>query len=352
MGHVLGDVSYDTVVFGTHEIQNQAFATVYKTADLGLSSSGTSGIMGLCFPASAAISPTAGSTLLQNLMSSVPEPVFAFHLPRMSGSADPNASFTIGALDPQFVPDRSMLQILPVESTGLHFDYWKISILRFTVNGVPFELSQSRMPGAATPIAVLDSGTTLILGPNDDVNALYQLLGDRAQYSPGSGWQVPCTLPVLVGIVMGNPPREYIIHPEDFSWSEAQSGEWCLGGIQGNDRVNAADWLFGDTALRNLYVAHFYDPVSPKIGLLNLTDPDAALAEFVQVRGPDLDAGNGADDAEEDEEDDWRTATGFVKRWEHQPDRRTTMLFAATAGGAGFIVGGLGVIGWRSWRGF
>ncbi|KAJ7074245.1 acid protease [Mycena amicta] len=345
-GSVEGQTVYDTFSFGSHQVKNQALATVYKTAELGLASSNTSGILGLCFPASAAISPTAGATPLENLMAMFdPENrLFAFHLPRDPGSTDPQASFTIGAVDPKIVPDPSLIAILPVERTGSQYDYWKICILRFIVNGSPFEISSSRIPSARCPLAVLDSGTTLILGPIADVKAIYDMLGAGARYSPDAGYQVRCTLNILLRIVVGNPPGQYTIHPFDFAWSEGgTSGEWCLGGIQGNDRVNGADWIFGDTFLRNCYV----------VGLLGLTDADKAISEFRQERGPDVDEQGNADDDDDatiDRDDNWNTDTGFVKRWERQADGRTTRMFAAVAGGIGFMMGGLGALGWRLWR--
>ncbi|KAF7295310.1 Signal recognition particle binding protein [Mycena indigotica] len=339
-GRVRGEIVYDTVSFGSYRIKNQALATVFQTAELGLASSMTSGILGLCFPASAAISSAAGATLLENLMSSFnpAQRFFAFHLPRMSGSSDPNASFTIGKLDPQLAPNPSLLATSPVIRTGPRYDYWKLSILRLTLNGVPFEISSSRIPSASYPIAVLDSGTTLILGPVADVKAFYRLLGEGARYSPETGYQS------LANRLPNMSFTQLTLHG-----LEGADGGWCTGGIQGNDKVNSADWLLGDTFLRNVYAVHYYEPV-PQIGLLSLTNPDKALSEFRQQRGPDVDEQGNPDeeeDAKPDEIDAWNTDTELVKRWEHQPDGRTTLIFAIVAGGVGFVLGGIGVVGWR-----
>ncbi|KAJ7445723.1 acid protease [Mycena galericulata] len=287
MGGVRGQIASDTVQMGPYQVESQIFALVDQTAQLGLASTGTSGIMGLCLPATAAIPANIGATLLQNLMSPFdpPQRFFAFHLGRNSGSSDPNASLTMGALDTRFAPDPTFLALSSVLRTGEKYDYWKIPILGMTVNGAPFQVSSSRVPGAATPIAVLDSGTTLCLGPSADVQALYDLLGSAAQYSSTTGYQVRCTYPVLLSVVLGDPPREYPLHPADIAWAEGVDGEWCTGGIQPNDGVNAGDWLLGDCFLRNVYVVHYTDP--PAIGLVNLTDPAAARAEFVSMRGPD-----------------------------------------------------------------
>ncbi|KAF7311575.1 Peptidase A1 domain-containing protein [Mycena kentingensis (nom. inval.)] len=295
-GQVHGTICYDSLWLGSFKILNQAFAVALKTAELGLASSMTSGIIGLGFPASAAIPPPAGGTILDNIMAARPpnERFFAFHLPRESGLSDPTASFTVGRLDPQIVNDSSLIQTMDVVPTGTHYDYWKISMKRLTCNGVPFSISSSRILHAPSPIAVLDSGTTLILGPSADVAAFYdQCGGGRARYTREAGYQLPCKLALKVCFVLGN--AEYCLDPADVSWDEAADGDYCLGGLQANDRVNAADWLLGDTFLRNVYVVHYYS-AQPQIGLLGLTDFDAALEAFRHQRGSDLDDGGGRRD--------------------------------------------------------
>ncbi|KAJ7043218.1 aspartic peptidase domain-containing protein, partial [Mycena alexandri] len=356
-GSVSGEMCYDTVSLGPYSIANQAFATVEKTVDLGLASTGTSGILGLCFSASAAIPTTVGPTFLENLMSAFTpdKSFFAFHLGRMSGSNDPNASFTIGSLDPKFAPDPTLIAFSPVVRNQV-FDYWKIPFERMTVNGVPFILSDSRVVGATAPIAVLDTGTTLILGPTADVAAFYTLLGSCARFDAASStYLVRCTCAVLVSFVLGTPAREFFLHPADIAWEEGAQGGWCTGGIQANDGVNSGDWLLGDCFLRNVYCVHHYSEDAPMVGLLNMTDPVAAMDEFRAKRGPDVD-GEAKDNSDGSllpllADDGWDTATGYVKRWEHHPSGAAARIFGAVAGGIGFVVGGVGAISWRFWRG-
>ncbi|KAJ7090259.1 aspartic peptidase domain-containing protein [Mycena belliarum] len=351
VGKVHGQIAFDTVALGPYQVQSQVFATVDQTANLGLASTATSGILGFCFPDTAAIPATAGATLLENIMSSF-EPsrrVFAFHLSRSSGFNDPSASFTLGALDPAFVQDPTLLALSPVARTGATYDYWKLPVLHFTFNGQPFTLSASRVIGADNPIAVLDTGTTLILGPSADVDALYALFGPAARNDPSAGYQVRCTHASLLGIVLGDPPREYLLHPADVAWAEGAAGGWCTGGIQPNDAVNAGDWLFGDVFLRNVYVAH-YCTDQPVVGLLNLTNGTTALAEFRQERGPDMD-GDEVDVNGTNADGGGDTTTGYVKRWARPASGMGARMFGAVAGGVGFVIGGVGAIGWRMWRG-
>ncbi|KAJ7093224.1 aspartic peptidase domain-containing protein [Mycena epipterygia] len=358
VGKAQGQIAFDTVQFGPFQVLAQIFATVDETADLGLASTATSGILGLCFPETAAIPATAGATLLENLMSSfdASQRFFAMHLPRTSETNNRNASFTMGALDSVLVPDPTRIAVSSVVRTGAAYDYWKLPCPSFTLDGTPFSLSSSRVVGATSPIGVLDSGTTLILGPSADVAALYNAIGPAARFdAPSGNYQIRCTHAAILGVVLGDPAHEYLIDPADLAWSGGASAGWCTGGVQPNDNVNAGDWLLGDVFMRNVYVVH-YTGDQPSIGLLGLTDSDAALAAFHQERGPDVDdGGDAAADASAagvaDGSDGWGTVTGNVKRWQRPAPGLGARVLGAVAGGIGFVVGGMGVVGWRIWRG-
>lgn len=225
---------------------------------------------------------------------------FAFNLGRDLGqnrSIDsPNASFTIGELDPEIATDPNTLSYTPVFRSGdSAFDYWKLPLHGITINSMIFPLSPSLVPDATTPIAVLDTGTTLILGPTADVSAFWSSMGggDTVRKNAISEmWEVRCNRGVVVGLILGenDSKNEYPIHPRDMSWQEGGNSDgWCLGGIQANDQVNSGDWLLGDIFLRNVYVTHHFGTSSqpPYIGLLNLTNPSNAMSEFSFERGPD-----------------------------------------------------------------
>ncbi|KAI5835601.1 acid protease [Schizophyllum commune Tattone D] len=297
LGSVTGYVAYETVFLGIYEIASQAFAIANNTQDLGLSATGNSGVLGLCFPSSASIPATAGKTLLENLFASFAEDqrFFAFKLGRQTGLTDPTSSFTIGELDTEITNVTAPLSFYPVvaNSDGA-YDYWKLSLKRLTINGTVFPLSPSLVPGATNPIAVLDTGTTLMLGPTVDVDAFWNSIGSPAivRKSPTSGmWEVRCERSLLVGLVLGDDGREYPIDPQDTNWDQKQSADgWCTGGIQANDGVVSGDWLLGDIFLRNVYVVHHgaNSTHPPLIGLTNVTDPQDALQRFRDVRGADV----------------------------------------------------------------
>ena len=107
-----------------------------------------------------------------------------------------------------------------------------------TINSTTFPLSSSGVPGASAPIAVFDTGTTLILGPSDDVDRFWQSVG--ASRKTDDGWQVRCDRGVSIGFVLGEGAgqKEYVLDPADLSWLQGlRDGDWCFGGVQANDGV-------------------------------------------------------------------------------------------------------------------
>ena len=225
-------------------------ALANQTSGLHLSGTGNSGILGLSFPRVASIAPTLGKTFLENILSSLPEQdrMFAFKLGRdlfhNYSQNDAISSFTVGQLDPDVANDTTAFTYTPVSLAGTtEYDFWKLPLQALTVNSVAIPLSRSLVPGAKAPIAVLDTGTSMILGPSVDVEAFWASVGGETvtRKNPDTGlWEVQCERGVIVGFVLGESgsANEYVVHPGDINWATGANGsEWCMGGVQANDGV-------------------------------------------------------------------------------------------------------------------
>lgn len=156
-----------------------------------------------------------------------------------------NGSVTPGAGDIQNIPVHA-------NEDGT-FDYWKIPLLSLVVNGLTIPLSPGRLANSPNqlPVLVVDSGTTLILGPEQDVNAIYSLSQTArrrkdTKASDGQGsWELDCTEAMDVkfsfvkDVTSHEDARAYAMDPLDISWDgiKSEDGLWCLGGIQANDNV-------------------------------------------------------------------------------------------------------------------
>lgn len=138
------------------------------------------------------------------------------------GKSGQPSSFTIGGHDPSIDLNQlhfSFVYPLKQEKGLYEYDYYKLPLFSLLLFSIPLPLSTSKVIGSQTPIAVLDTGTTLILGPKKDVDALYQAI--RASSIPSVGappalhgeeggvrmkegmWQLQCKKAVEVTFVLG-----------------------------------------------------------------------------------------------------------------------------------------------------
>ncbi|KAI0035740.1 aspartic peptidase domain-containing protein [Vararia minispora EC-137] len=290
-GSVSGTLGFETVALGPYAITDQALAFSNETVGLGLHEIGNSGILGLAFPAASSISSTVGSTLLENMFAYLDDAHRFFALSLGGHGTEP--SFSFGQLDPALANSTDDFSFSPVYiGPNSMPDYWKLPLQAITINGtIIFDrFAPSRIPDSPTPVAVLDSGTTFILGPSGDVSAFWRGVGGSRKNGSGN-WEVRCTRAVVVGFVLGSggSKREFLVDPSDISWRPSTEDGWCTGGIQANDDVNSGDWILGGTFLRNVYAIHHSGAhdTPPSIGLLNMTDEKAALVRFQQERGVD-----------------------------------------------------------------
>lgn len=244
------------MVYPLHRLTIAALAN--DTMGLGLYSSNTSGIIGLSFPLAATI--TSGKTLVENIFTYLPESrrFFAIKLgARTPTSNTSTSSFTIGQLDVDIANDISKFHHIPVSRAGADdYNYWKVPLTSISLNSTVISLPPSLVPGAQTPIAVLDTGTTLILGPQAIVDSFWASVGEidqvvRKNNSTGR-WEVRCERAIEVTLTLGehSNKQDYILDPAEVNWRHTGDGNWCMGGIQGNDMVESGDWLLGTTFLR------------------------------------------------------------------------------------------------------
>ncbi|KAJ3860044.1 aspartic peptidase domain-containing protein [Lentinula novae-zelandiae] len=307
-GSVSGLMASETISLGPYRLLSQVFGLANSTDNIKFSSEGNSGILGLAFPSEASMS---GMTVLQSIFGGLDDPYFTIILGSKLNVNSPS-SFTLGQLDRSYATDFSAFFSIPVSKAGANdYTYWKIPLLYVTINSSRLSLSPSSVQGIqGSQIAVLDTGTTLALGPTRDVQAFWSSVGSAARNDPITGtWQVRCEKALIVGFVFGQGGsyKEFLLDPADISWEEGQSKNgWCLGGVQANDEVDSGDWLLGDVFLRvntiyycditfdNLFqnVYSLYHAANsssgPWIGLISTTNRDNALTAFRQSRGPDL----------------------------------------------------------------
>merc|ERR1711862_416040 len=116
----------------------------------------------------------------------------------------------------------------------------------WTVKLDQVELKDS-MTMSTTNIAIVDSGSSLLMGPARDVEALMIMMG---AHKLGSLYVIPCTgkLPT-VSFTMGG--KTFDLSPEDLILESV--GNLCILGIQAID-IGRPMWILGDVFMRKCYV--------------------------------------------------------------------------------------------------
>ncbi|KZO97529.1 acid protease, partial [Calocera viscosa TUFC12733] len=190
------------------------------------------GLMGMAFPALSVYE--TGTPFFNALMSqhAVAEGVFAFNL------AGENASLHLGSAQPPFLAPGAQVFWNDVTRPL----YWEIGLQQVSV-------------GAAVPVrnttAIVDTGTTLVVGPPSAVAAFYASIPGSAPAPKDVAdgfYTFPCSAPPQdVAFTMGG--VDYLMDPGNFNLGRLEQGSpLCVGAVYQQSRLNF--WILGDAFLR------------------------------------------------------------------------------------------------------
>ncbi|THH05133.1 hypothetical protein EW145_g5017 [Phellinidium pouzarii] len=322
-GEVDGPIVWDKFVLGGYEIDNQALAAATTVLNETLQP-GFSGIMGLALPLDSVIAEDIppdtsnvpdGATVSSNLFGISPTDLaplqyfFSLLLERPGSSRIPSILGIGRHPSDDLLPDGPSINPANIsystpipQSDGVHF--WKAELRALTVyvNGTAKEIDIGRsVTGSVFPEAVLDTGVPYIISTPTIANAVWGALG----VGPASdgNYYVPCTTPLNMTITLDD-RSEIPIHPLDLSAvsNTDTSSSTCTGLFQQNtaleNAIGVGDIILGVPFLRNVYTVLAYEAISPggivgngkrsdispRLGLLNMTDPSVAMDEFNKVR--------------------------------------------------------------------
>ncbi|KAF7343527.1 Six-hairpin glycosidase [Mycena sanguinolenta] len=164
---------------------------------------------------------------------------------------------------------------------------------------------------AGKNIVLLDTGTTNILMPQTQVNAIYSTI-PGAVLSPNSNiplvqfsetnnvWVVPCT--AQVDVVATFAGQDFAIHPLDVTDMQVlttpdgkHNFTVCVNSFTdiGTIAQGETDALFGDSFLRNVYTAFDFGTGGPTKGtpfvqMLSTTDATKSAADLIAVRAVNM----------------------------------------------------------------
>lgn len=157
--------------------------------------------------------------------------------------------------------------------------YWLLTVSGINVQGSSITLSSSKN-------AAIDTGTTLIGGPSEDIANIYaQIPGSQAGAGNYEGYYYyPCSTDVTVTMSFGG--SSWAISSADFKVTQLSSSQ-CLGAFFELDAAQGSStpaWIVGDTFLKNVYSVFRYNPAA--VGFANLSSYALGLSGDLDATVP------------------------------------------------------------------
>nr|QFF92507.1 cathepsin E [Rhodeus uyekii] len=257
-GHLLGMMAREELKVGSLTVQDQAFGEALYEPSYSFVLFQFDGILGLGFPQLAQVlgSPVFDSMIKQGVLD---EPVFSFYL-KSNGSAFGGELLFGGVDEARFVPP---IIWVPVTQKG----YWQIRLNGVKIQGA-LRFCYDSNEGCQ---AIVDTGTSMIGGPERDILLLQQFIG--ATPSPGGEYILDCarisSLPAVSFLING---VEFPLTGEQYVRKELLNNkEICFSGFQAIDTLSSAGsfWILGDVFLSQYY--SIYDRGHSRVGFAHLT---------------------------------------------------------------------------------
>ncbi|XP_026571355.1 cathepsin E [Pseudonaja textilis] len=250
-GSLRGIIGMDQVTVEGLTIVNQQFAESVTEPGNTFLDSEFDGILGLAYPSLAVdgVTPVFDNMMAQNL---VDLPIFSVYMNRNPYSSV-GGELIFGGYDEAYFSGN--LNWIPVTKQG----YWQILLDNIQVGGNVAFCAEGCQ-------AIVDTGTSLITGPSEDIKQMQTLIG--AQPMDGE-YAVECNylnvMPLVTFTINGN---SYPLTPEAYTVMVNSDGmNLCTSGFQSLD-IETADgplWILGDVFIGQYYSV--FDRGNNRVGL-------------------------------------------------------------------------------------
>ena len=258
-----GVVYKDTVKVGNVAADGQAIELAKNVSDSFLTDNANAGLLGLGF--SKGTNQGSGNTIstngkadpqptfFENVKSKLPLPLFTADLKHLGPG-----SYDFGFIDKtKYTGD---IKYFPADSSSA---YWGITSQRYAVKG---------QKGVEKSIkTIIDTGTTLLLMPQDVLDAYYKQVPKSRNDKNLGGYVYPCgtKLPDFE-IGFGSAPNEFTATiPStymDYGNANSDDPKTCFGAMQVMSIGDSLDAIYGDIFLKAVFTVFEAKDDKPRLG--------------------------------------------------------------------------------------
>jgi len=241
-GSVIGDIIQDDLVVAGMQLPGHTFgvATV-ESPDFASSNTLFDGIMGL---AQSTLSQQQTLTPVESLAQAglIKEAIVSYKLSRLADQKN-DGEVTFGGLDTSKFDQSTLVTLNNLNKAG----FWEAGMDAVSVNGKDL--------GLTNRTAIMDTGTTLLLVPQADADAIHRVIpgAQRSRQTPGT-YTLPCTTQASLALTFGG--RSFAIDSRDITFTPLDlnnpTGD-CVSGITAGQIGSQNEWLVGDVFLKNAY---------------------------------------------------------------------------------------------------
>jgi hypothetical protein len=239
-GAVRGNIIQDNLVVAGLQLPGHTFGVATEESD-NFASPETlfDGIMGV---AQSTLSEQKALTPVEALAKAglIKQPIISFKIPRLADQKN-DGEATLGALDFSKFDQNTLVTINNVNPQG----FWEAPVDGVAMNGVDLGLNNRT--------AILDTGTTLLIVPPADAQAIHKAI-PGAKDNGQLGFTVPCTTNAALSFTFGQQAfpidsRDLAVAPVD---PNNPTGD-CISGISAAQVGSPNQFLAGDVFLKNAY---------------------------------------------------------------------------------------------------
>lgn len=250
-GSLSGFISGDTVSVAGLLVPKQQFGEAVKQPGITFAVARFDGVLGMAYPSISVsnVTPVFDTAMAAKLL---PQNVFSFYISR-DLTAAVGGELILGGTDPQYYTGE--LHYVNVTRKA----YWQIGVTGIEVGN---QLTLCK----ASCQAIVDTGTSLITGPVNEIRALQKAIGALPLIM--GEYMIDCkkipSLPVVSFNIGG---KMYNLTGEDYVINESQKGiPICLSGFMAMDIPPPAGplWILGDVFIGKYYTV--FDRNTDRVG--------------------------------------------------------------------------------------